>query len=411
MKQLLLLFVILFFVSSTNSLAQGVGINETGAAPDNSALLDLDSPDKGFLITRVDTANIITPTFGLMTLAPIDSCLYLYSGAKWMGMGGVGSNCFCSFNNSACPVPSAITASATPNPICEGNTLTLTGGATGATSWLWTGPNGFTSNLQSPTLPNITTADAGDYTLTASNACGSAQSTNTTTVIVDNLPAMPGAISGTAVQCPSLAGQTYSITAVPGASSYTWTVPVGWTITSGQGTTSITVTTGALGQNGSISVNSTSSCGTSADRTLTVKVLEIVGIRVKIGMYAYQSPGQNNVTLTFNQAHTGWTDMNCDNCYTCTGTGNNMIMTYSGTGACVAYNGMWRDYTFTTLPTSVNISMIGTGVHSYNTNFFWLYNDGSISTGISTCNNSSPYYYTNWNESYSCTFSAPPSCP
>src|SRR5690554_814841 len=80
---------------SFNSSAQNVGINETGAAPHSSALLDLNSAEKGFLITRTDTLNIPTPAFGLMTLSPSDSCVYLYNGINWMGMGGAGSNCAC----------------------------------------------------------------------------------------------------------------------------------------------------------------------------------------------------------------------------------------------------------------------------------------------------------------------------
>jgi len=93
-----------FFLSILSANAQGVGINETGAAPDNSALLDLNSSDKGFLMTRADTANIIAPAFGLMTLAPLDSCLYLFNGNAWMGMGGGGSDCNC---NCASTTPSA----------------------------------------------------------------------------------------------------------------------------------------------------------------------------------------------------------------------------------------------------------------------------------------------------------------
>ncbi len=84
---------------SFNSIAQSVGINSTGTAPDNSAILDLSSTNKGFLITRVDTASIATPAFGLMTLSPIDSCLYMFSGVSWMGMGGAGSNCSCNCSN------------------------------------------------------------------------------------------------------------------------------------------------------------------------------------------------------------------------------------------------------------------------------------------------------------------------
>jgi uncharacterized protein (TIGR02145 family) len=91
--QIALLATSCLLLPSFNSTAQNIGINPTGATPDNSALLDLSSTDKGFLITRVDTASIAAPAFGLMTLSPIDSCLYMYSGASWMSLGGVGNNC------------------------------------------------------------------------------------------------------------------------------------------------------------------------------------------------------------------------------------------------------------------------------------------------------------------------------
>ena len=84
--------------------------------------------------------------------------------------------------------PSGVSASASPNPLCTGNSLTLTGGATGATSWSWTGPNGFTSALQNPAITNITTAGAGVYSLTAGNTCGLATAVNTASVNVNTVP-------------------------------------------------------------------------------------------------------------------------------------------------------------------------------------------------------------------------------
>src|SRR5690554_3674178 len=94
-----IIIAICLLVSASSVVAQSVGINNTGAPPDNSALLDLNSTDKGFLITRADTSNIAIPAFGLMTLAPTDSCLYLYNGINWIGMGGGGSDCSCNCNN------------------------------------------------------------------------------------------------------------------------------------------------------------------------------------------------------------------------------------------------------------------------------------------------------------------------
>lgn len=72
-------------------------------------------------------------------------------------------------------------------PYCAGQTINLTA-ANGALTYAWTGPNGFTSNLQNPTIPNSTALDAGIYTLnfTTPNCNSSA----TTTVIV-NVPVNP----------------------------------------------------------------------------------------------------------------------------------------------------------------------------------------------------------------------------
>jgi autotransporter-associated beta strand protein len=87
-------------------------------------------------------------------------------------------------------------------------------------------------------------------------------------------PTQPGTITGIAAQCPAVLSQIYSVTVVPNATTYTWTVPTGWTITAGLGTNSITVTTGATGQNGDIAVTASNVCaGTSAAKKLAVTVL------------------------------------------------------------------------------------------------------------------------------------------
>ena len=129
-------------------------------------------------------------------------------------------------------IPTGVTASASPNPICAGATLTLTGGATGATTWSWTGPNAFTSALQSPAIAGITTAGAGIYTLTASNSCGAATAVSTASVTIITAPAPPtilGPIAVAVSPCSSVPGSCGNIGTVnytassPGATSYTWT--------------------------------------------------------------------------------------------------------------------------------------------------------------------------------------------
>ncbi len=122
---------------------------------------------------------------------------------------------------------------------------------------------------------HVTTGSAGqngNISVSAGNSCGTSSANTLAVTVSPGTPAQPGAISGTAAQCPGLTNQTYSISAVANATTYTWTVPAGWTITSGAGTTSINVTTGSAGQNGSISVSAGNSCGTSSANTLSVTV-------------------------------------------------------------------------------------------------------------------------------------------
>lgn len=81
------------------------------------------------------------------------------------------------------------------------------------------------------------------------------------------LPSQPGVISGNITVAPG-SSQTYSIAAVSGATSYTWTLPSGWSGTSSS--TSINVTVGNVG--GSITVSATNGCGTGPSSSLVVSV-------------------------------------------------------------------------------------------------------------------------------------------
>jgi len=105
-------------------------------------------------------------------------------------------------------------------PYCAGANIILNVGA--ASSYTWTGPNGFTSNLQNPTIANSTTLNSGVYTVSLTNVFGCIAS-GTTNVIVNPLPIVIPANTG-----PYCAGATI-ILSVGGAASYTWTGPNGFT--------------------------------------------------------------------------------------------------------------------------------------------------------------------------------------
>lgn len=73
--------------------------------------------------------------------------------------------------------PLPITAAWNNSPVCENHDLQLY--ALGGENYNWTGPNGFSSNLQNPVIPSITPLNSGWYfvTVTDTNGCSSPDST------------------------------------------------------------------------------------------------------------------------------------------------------------------------------------------------------------------------------------------
>ena len=178
--------------------------------------------------------------------------------------------------NTATPsAPASITGTAAQCPALTGQTYTAAA-STGATTFTWTVPTGWTITAGTTTQTiTVTTGSAGqngNITVTASNSCGTSSAQTLAVTVGNGTPSTPASITGTSAQCPTLTGQTYSIASVANATTYTWTVPTGWTITAGAGSTTITVTTGSAGQNGNVTVTAGNSCGTSSAQTLAVTV-------------------------------------------------------------------------------------------------------------------------------------------
>lgn len=83
-------------------------------------------------------------------------------------------------------------------------------------------------------------------------------------------PNAAGAITGVRSICKPTTGITYSVAAITGATSYTWSVPTGASITAGAGTNSITVSFASNAISGTISAAGVNSCGTGTASTITV---------------------------------------------------------------------------------------------------------------------------------------------
>lgn len=85
-KSYLLLLFVLCFCSAN---AQNIAINETGAAPDPSAMLDITSPDKGILIPRLpDHTAIAAPVQGLLVYDTTDDGFWYFDGTIWIPLLG-----------------------------------------------------------------------------------------------------------------------------------------------------------------------------------------------------------------------------------------------------------------------------------------------------------------------------------
>jgi len=162
--------------------------------------------------------------------------------------------------NNGCQNTTNIVVSAMPtapvlgaiSPICVGTILNLTATSVSGASYSWTGPNGFSSTLQNPSISNATTAAGGLYSVSATiGACTSTPSTVTATVNpITPSPILPSV-------APICAGATLNLTASTIAGAiYAWTGPNGFTSTlqnpsipnasiSASGTYSVTATSGS----------------------------------------------------------------------------------------------------------------------------------------------------------------------
>ncbi len=177
-------------------------------------------PQGSTIVSGANTNSIVVNFSG----SAVSGDISVYGTSNSCGNGLVSQN----FHVTVVPTPTAVVASASPITVCEGQSLTLTGSASGATDWSWTGPNGYTSNDQNPSpITNISSLNAGVYTLVASNGICSAQPANTTSISV--IP-IPTSITASANPNPLCEGETLTLTgSATGATSWSWTGPNGFT--------------------------------------------------------------------------------------------------------------------------------------------------------------------------------------
>jgi gliding motility-associated-like protein len=170
-------------------------------------------------------------------------------------------------------IPVTVTVNPLPNPnissnspVCVGESINL-GASNGTNGYLWSGPNGFSSPAQNPTISPANTSHSGTYsvTVTDGNNCS-----NTASVVV-TVNTNPSVNLGPDTTICS--GDNLTLDAGAGFTGYSW-LPSGSTqtinVTTG-GTYSVTVTDGNTCQ-GSDAINVT--VITQADATITTTDVE-----------------------------------------------------------------------------------------------------------------------------------------
>lgn len=122
--------------------------------------------------------------------------IYMVGSATSNSSGMATPGAFQSINNSTdgyiakfFDCTSVVTLLSSNSPVCVNSTISLS--APTATSYSWTGPNGFTSSAQNPTIPNATAAMAGIYSCVISGT-GACDGTYSVTIKVeDKTPPIP----------------------------------------------------------------------------------------------------------------------------------------------------------------------------------------------------------------------------
>ena len=369
-------------------------------------------------------ASVITPAAGyigactpLTTPAVVGAKVYFVN-LTWSAV-GTGAPCPIAAGNllsaAAATVtvnayPTAVTATASPNPICSGTNLTLTGTATGATTYAWTHTGGTaitTPAALSTGVTGVVAANAGVYTLTASNGtCATSASSAAVTVNTT-----PTGVTATASPNPLCVGANLTLTGVAtGATTYVWT-HVGGTAITAPGSLSTGVT-GVVAANAGIYTltASTGSCSvTATSAAVTVNAYPT-------GVTATASPnpvcGGANLTLTgtatgattYAWTHTGGTAITTPaalstgvagvvaaNAGVYTLTASNGTCATSASSAAVTVNIAPTGVTATASPNPLcvgaNLTLTGTATGA--TSYLWSHAggagitaSGSLSTGV-----------------------------
>lgn len=199
---------------------------------------------------------------------------------------GTGGNiCVAAGNACGNSTPTCLPVALSPSPspatplgpasVCAGSTQSYSiPAAAGATTYNWTVPAPATIlSGQGTTAIAVSWGNAasGNVCVNITSSCGTSQDA-CLPVQINSVPAA-AQVTGDTALCLGLDG-AYSITALPTATAYNWTVPTGGTISSGQNTTSIGVDWTNM-PGGNVCVTASNLCGNGPQACLPVSIYEM----------------------------------------------------------------------------------------------------------------------------------------
>jgi hypothetical protein len=243
-------------------------------------------------VTATSTQTSCSTANGTATANPVDgtpgySYSWLPGGQTTQTAVGLANNLYTATVTDAngCTATASVNVTiagggpASPGPIsgsalvCRGQCIVYSiAPVAGATSYLWTLPKGAngSSTTNSITVCFNSKFDGGFICVTSNGSCGASSSSCLNVIKVSSYPATPTAIFGPSNICRNSTA-VFSISAVPLATSYTWTVGSGLSIISGQGTTTVTVAASSSFTSGTLKVIAKNCKGNSGAKSKSLQ--------------------------------------------------------------------------------------------------------------------------------------------
>lgn len=258
--------------TSNNTICQGVPVTFSSTVTNGGS-----TPTYNWLVNGISQGSS-TPQFQPISLANNDvvSCVLTSSAACLTTPNSTSNTTMMTVN------PSPVFAASANTPICSGNDLNLSSTTLGGATYAWSGPNGFSSTSQNPTLPSAITAMSGQYSLmVTTNGCSA---TNTVDVVVNTTPSTPViSQNGDVLTSSSSNGNQWSFNGVQisGATSSTYTIT----------------------QNGNYAVSVTQDGCTSISNYFVVGTIGIEEVEpIETNVLIFPNPSTGLFNLTFNES-------------------------------------------------------------------------------------------------------------